>query len=41
MKGGNQTEPTAYKTGFTFGLNSTKCPSYVKELVPFQENLIN
>ena len=26
MKGGNQTEPTAYKTGFTFGLNSTKCP---------------
>ena len=39
MKGGNQTEPTAHKTGFTFGLNSTKCPPQVKELVPFEEDL--
>ena len=31
MKGGNQTGPTAHKIGFTFGLNSTKCPSQVKE----------
>ena len=28
MKDGNQTEPTAHKTGFTFGLNGTKCPPY-------------
>ena len=40
MKGGNQTEPTTYKTGLTFGLNSTKCPSQVKELVPSEEDLI-
>ena len=40
MKGRNQSEPTAYKTGFTFGLNSTKCPPQVKELVPFEEYLI-
>ena len=40
MKGGNQTEPTAQKTGFTFGVNSTKCPPQVKELVPFEEDLI-
>ena len=40
MKGGNQTEPTAHKTGFTFGLNSTKCPPQVKQLVPFEEDLI-
>ena len=39
MKGGNQTVPTAHKTGFTLGLNSTKCPPQLKELVPF-ENLI-
>ena len=39
MTGGNQTEPTAHKTGFTFGLNSTKCPPQVKELVPFEEDL--
>ena len=38
MKGGNQTEPTAHKTGFTFGLNSTKCPPKVKELVQFEED---
>ena len=40
MRGGNQTEPTAHKTGFTFGLNSTKCPPQVKELVAFEEDLI-
>ena len=40
MKGGNQAEPTAHKTGFKFGLNSTKCPPQVKELVPFEEDLI-
>ena len=32
MKGGNQTEPTAHKTGFTFGLNSTKCPPQEKRV---------
>ena len=37
---GNQTEPTAHKAGFTFGLNSSKCPPQVKELVPFEEDLI-
>ena len=40
MKGGNQTEPTAYKTGLRFDLNSTKCPPQVKELVSFEENWI-
>ena len=40
MKGGNQTEPTAHKTGLTFGLNSNKCPPQVKEPVPFEEYLI-
>ena len=40
MKGRNQTESTAHKTGFAFGLNSTKCPPQVKELVPFEEYLI-
>ena len=40
MKGGNQTEPTTHKTRFTFGLSSTKCPLHVKELVPFEEDLI-
>ena len=40
MKGGSQTEPTAHKTGFTFGLNSTNCPAQVKELVPFEDDLI-
>ena len=40
MKGGNQTEPTAYKNGLAFGLNSTKCPPQVIELVPFEEDLI-
>ena len=40
MKGGNQTEPTTHKTGLTFGLNSTKCPPQLKELVPFEEDLI-
>ena len=39
MKGGNQAEPTAHKTGLPFGLNSTKCPPKVKELVPFEEDL--
>ena len=39
MKGGNQTEPTAHKTGLPFGLNSTKCPPKVKELVPSEEDL--
>ena len=37
---GNQTEPTAHKAGFPFGLNSSKCPPQVKELVPFEEDLI-
>ena len=40
MKRGNQTGPTAHKTGFTFGLNSTKCPPQVKELLPFEKHLI-
>ena len=40
MKGGNQTEPTAHKTGFTFDLNSTKYPPQVKQLMPFEEDLI-
>ena len=30
MKGRNRTEPTGHKTGFTFGLNSTKYPPQVK-----------
>ena len=30
MKGRNQTEPTAQKTEFTFGVNSTKCPPQVR-----------
>ena len=40
MQRGNQTEPTAHKAGFPFGLNSSKCPPQVKELVPFEEDLI-
>ena len=40
MKGGHQTEPAAHKTGFTFGLNSTKCPPQVKELAPFEGHLM-
>ena len=40
MKGGNQTDPTTHKTGLTFGINSAKCPPQVKELVPFEEDLI-
>ena len=40
MKGGNQIDPTTHKTGLTFGINSTKCPPQVKELVPFEEDLI-
>ena len=40
VKGGNQTEPTAHKALFTFGLNSSKCPPQLKELVPFEEDLI-
>ena len=41
MKNGNQTEPTAHKTGLKFGLNSTKCSPQVKQLVPFEENFKN
>ena len=37
MKDGNQTEPTAHKTRFKFGLSSTKFPLQLKELVPFEE----
>lgn len=33
MKSGHQTEPMAIKIGLTFDLNSTKCPSQVKELM--------
>ena len=40
MKSGYQTEPIAIKIGLTFDLNSTKCPPQVKELMPFQEDLI-
>ena len=40
MKGENQIEPTTHKTGLTFGLNSTKCPPQIKELVPFEEDFI-
>ena len=40
VKGGNQTDPTTHKTGLTFGINSAKCPPQVKELVPFEEDLI-
>ena len=40
MKGGNQIDPTTHKTGLTFGINSTKCPPQVKELVSFEEDLI-
>ena len=40
FKGGNQTEPAVHKTGLTFGLNSTKCPPQVKDLVAFEEDLI-
>ena len=40
MKDGNQTQPNTHKTGFTFGLSSTKCLPQVKELVPFEEDLI-
>ena len=29
-----------HKTGLTFGLNSTKCPPQLKELVPFEEDSI-
>ena len=41
MEDGNQTESTAYKTGLTFDLNSTKCSPQVQELVLFEEYLIN
>ena len=40
MKGGNQTELSAHKTGLTFDLNSTKWPPQVKEFVAFEHNLI-
>ena len=40
MKGGNQTDPTTLKTGLTLGINSAKCLPQVKELVPFEKNLI-
>ena len=40
MKGGNQTDPTIHKTGLAFSINSAKCPPQVKELVPFEEDLI-
>ena len=40
MKCGNESEPTTHKTELTFGLNSTKCPLQVRELVPFEEDLI-
>ena len=40
MKDENQTQPKTHKTGFTFGLSGTKCPPQVKELVPFEEDLI-
>ena len=40
MKGGNQTDPTTHETGLTFGLNSAKCARQVKEIVPFEEDLI-
>ena len=40
INGENQTKPTAHKTGFTFGLNSTKCPPQVKDLMLFEEDLI-
>ena len=40
MKGGNQTDSTTQKTGWTFDINSAKCPPQVKEIVPFEEDLI-
>ena len=40
MKDGNQTEPTTHKTGLIFDLNSAKCLPQVKELVPFEKDLI-
>ena len=40
MKERNQTGPTSHKTGLAFGLNSTKYPPQVTELVPFEEDLI-
>ena len=33
-------KPTAHKTRFTFGLNSSKCPPQGKQLVSFEEGLI-
>lgn len=36
MKG----ESNAYKTGLTFGFNSTKCPPQVKGLASFEKDLI-
>ena len=33
MKCGNETEPATHKTELTFGLNSTKFPPQVKELM--------
>ena len=40
MEDGNRTEPITHKTGLTFGLNSPKCSPQVKDLVPFEEDLI-
>ena len=40
MKDGNETEASAHKTGFTFGLDSTKCSPQVKDLVAFEQDLI-
>ena len=40
MKCGNETEPATHKIELTFGLNSTKCPLQVKELMPFEDDLI-
>ena len=40
MKGRNQTEPTAPKTVFRFGINNSKCPPQVKVLVPFEQDFI-
>ena len=40
MKNENQTQPTVPKTWLPFGLNNTKCPPHIKDLVLFAENLI-
>ena len=38
IKGGSQIEPTVHNVGLKSGLNSTKRPPQIKDLLPFEED---